>query len=63
MKLKEGKELKDQIMELIDMWSSQKGTSTMFLKEVRTAPELSLVLANERQTILNDLEQDHLLQC
>ena len=55
MKLKEGKEMKDQIMELIDMCNSQKGTSTMFLREVRTAPELSLVLANERQ--LDDIER------
>ena len=49
MKLKKGKEMKDQIMELIDMYNCQKGTPTMFLREVRTAPELSLVLANERQ--------------
>ena len=49
MKLKEGKEMKDQIMELIDMCNNQKGTPTMFLREVRTAPELSLVLANERK--------------
>ena len=55
MKLKEGKEMKDEIMALIDMCNSQKGTSTMFLREVRTAPELSLVLANERQ--LDDIER------
>ena len=47
--------MKDQIMELIDMCNSQKGTSTMFLMEVRTAPELSLVLANERQ--LDNIER------
>ena len=63
MKLKKRKEMKNQIMELIDMCNSQKDTSTMFLREIRTAPELSLVLANKRQTILNDLEQDRLLQC
>ena len=55
MKLKEGKEMKDQIMELIDMCNNQKGTPTMFLREVWTAPELSLVLANERQ--LDDIER------
>ena len=37
------------------MCSCQKGTPTMFLREVRTAPELSLVLANERQ--LDDIER------
>ena len=37
------------------MCNCQKGTSTMFLREVRTAPELSLVLANERQ--LDDIER------
>ena len=47
--------MKDQIMELIDMCNNQKGTPTMFLREVRTAPELSLVLANERQ--LDDIER------
>ena len=47
MKLKQRKEMKDQIMELIDVCNSQKGTSTMFLGEVRTAPELSLVLAKK----------------
>ena len=63
IKLKEGKVTKDQIMELIDMCNCQKGTPTMFLREVRTAPELSLVLANERQ--LDDIERfelDRLLQ-
>ena len=55
MKLKEGKEMKDQIMELIDMFNNQKGTPTMFFREVRTVPELSLVLANERQ--LDDIER------
>ena len=55
MKLKEGKEMKDQIMELIDMCNSQKGTLTTFLREARTAPELSLVFANERQ--LDDIER------
>ena len=56
MKLKEGKEMKDQIMELIDMCNSQKDTSTItFLREVLTVPELSLVLANERQ--LDDIER------
>ena len=37
------------------MCNRQKGTSTMFLREVRTAPELRLVLANERQ--LDDIER------
>ena len=55
LKLKEGKEMKDRIMELIDMCNSQKGTPTMFLREVRTVPELSLVLANEKQ--LDDIER------
>ena len=56
MKLKKGKEMKDQIMELIDMCNSQKDTSTItFLREVLTVPELSLVLANERQ--LDDIER------
>ena len=55
MKLKKGKEMKDQIMELIGMCNSQKGIPTMFLKEVRTAPELRLVLGNERQ--LGDIER------
>ena len=41
--------MKDQIMKLIDMCHSQKGTSTMFMWDVRTARKLSLVLANERQ--------------
>ena len=43
------------------MCNSQKGTSIMFLRKVRTVPELSLVLANERQ--LNDIERFRLLQC
>ena len=55
MKLKQRKEMKDQIMELMDICNSQKGTSTMFLGEVRTAPELSLVLAKETQ--LGDIER------
>ena len=54
MKLKKVKEMKDQIMELIEMCNNQKGTPTMFLREVRTAPELSLVFHNERQ--LDDIE-------
>ena len=37
------------------MCSCQKGTPTMFLREIRTAPELSLVLANERQ--LDNIER------
>ena len=55
MKLKEGKQIKDQIMELIDMWNRQKVTLTMFFREVRTAAEFGLVLANERQ--LHDIER------
>ena len=55
MKLKKRKEMKNKIMELIDMCNSQKDTSTMFLREVWTAPELSLVLGNERQ--LDDIER------
>ena len=54
MNLKEGKEMKHQIMELIDKCNSQKGTPTMYLREVRTVSELSLVLANERR--LDDIE-------
>ena len=50
-KLEEGKEMKGQIMELIDMCNNQKGTPTMFLREFRAAPELSLVFANERQLV------------
>ena len=46
MKLKKVKEMKDQINELTDMCNNQKGTPTIFLREVGTAPELSLVLAN-----------------
>ena len=61
MKLKEGKEMKDQIMELIDMCNGQKGTPTMFLREVRTAP-VWFLLMKDSWTILNDLEQDRLLQ-
>ena len=37
------------------MCNNQKGTPTMFLREVRAAPELSLVLADERQ--LDDIER------
>ena len=55
MKLKEEKEMKNQIMEVIAMCNNQKGTPTMFLREVRRAPELSLALANERQ--LDDIER------
>ena len=55
MNLKEGKEMKHQIMELIDKCNSQKGTPTMFLREVRTASGLSLVLASERR--LDDIER------
>ena len=47
--------MKHQIMELIDKCNSQKGTPTMFLREVRTASGLSLVLANERR--LDDIER------
>ena len=55
MKLKERKEMKHQILVLTDMCNSQKGTPTMFLREVPTAPELSLVLANKRQ--LDNIER------
>ena len=42
-------------MELIDMCNNQKVTPTVFLREVRAAPELSLVLAEERQ--LDDIKR------
>ena len=47
--------MKDQIMELIDKCNSQKGTPYMFLREAWTAPELSLVLANEKE--LDDIDR------
>ena len=55
MKLKEGKEMKEKIMELIGICNNKKGTPTIFLREARTAPELILVLDNERQ--LDDVER------
>ena len=46
---------KDEILELVDMCNEQKGLPTAFIREVRTAPELSVVLTNNRQ--LNDIKR------
>ena len=39
----------DNIMELVEMCSKQQISGNRFLREVRTAPEFSAVLANNRQ--------------
>ena len=55
MKLKEGKMMKMEIIGFTDMWNSGKGTPTMFLREFQTAPELSLILANDKE--LDDVDR------
>ena len=39
----------DNIMELVEMRSKQQISGNPFLRKVRTAPEFSAVLANNRQ--------------
>ena len=49
------KDTQNELLELIDMCSIQYGLPNAFLREVRTAPELSTFLANDRQ--LQDIEK------
>ena len=46
---KSSKVMQDEVVELIDMCQKQSASKNAFLREVRTAPELSLVLATDRQ--------------
>ena len=48
------KDTKNELIRLIDMCNIQYGLPNAFLREVRTAPELSRFLANHRQ--LQDIE-------
>ena len=48
------KDTKNELIRLIDMCNIQYGLPNAFLREVRTAPELSRLLANHRQ--LQDIE-------
>ena len=47
--------MQNEILELVNMWNIQYGIPNAFLREVRTAPELSTFLANDRQ--LQDVEK------
>ena len=49
------KDRQNELLELIDMCNIQYGLPNAFLREVRTAPELSTFLANDRQ--LQDIEK------
>ena len=41
----------DEIIELVDVCNCEKNRSDAFLREVRTAPELSAMLCHDRQLI------------
>lgn len=45
----------DEVMELVDICRGQHGTAGAFLRDVRTAPELSCFLSTDNQ--LNDIER------
>ena len=49
------KDTQNELFELIDMCNIQYSLPDAFLREVRTAPELSTFLANNRQ--LQDIEK------
>jgi len=51
----------DEIIELVDMCHRQKQSDSSFLREVRTAPEFSAILANDRQ--LNDIHRFCVKNC
>lgn len=43
----------DELIEILDLWKGQAGSSSAFIRDVRTAPEKSIFLASNNQ--LNDL--------
>ena len=49
------KDTQNELLELVDICNVQHGLPNAFLREVRTAPELSTFLANDRQ--LQDIEK------
>ena len=52
---------KDEIVELIDLCNVQKGLPNAFIRDVRTAPELAVVVTNHQQLqdILDFCAMDH----
>ena len=52
---------KDEIVELVNLRNVQKGLTNAFIRDVRTAPELAVVVTNDQQLqdILKICAMDH----